>query len=82
MVCSVSLFSTTHALLTAFMMIHSPGRFFAATVLKMLLAHLVTTYDVKFEEGKEPKQFFINGVLIPGRGNVLFRKRFRAPTRD
>lgn len=42
----------------------------------MLLAHLVTTYDVKFEEGKEPKQFFINGVLIPGRGDVLFRKRF------
>lgn len=55
--------------------IDSPGRFFAAAVLKMLLAHIVITYDVKFEEGKPLKQFFINGVLIPGRGNVMFRKR-------
>lgn len=56
-------------------MIDSPGRFFASAVLKMLLAHVVTTYDVKFEGEKVPRQFFINGVLLPGRGNVMFRKR-------
>jgi hypothetical protein len=30
----------------------SPGRFFAANEVKVLLANLVVTYDMKFEEGK------------------------------
>ena len=54
----------------------SPGRFFAATELKALLAHMVVTYDMKFSEGKgAPPQRCILGVYIPGSANVMFRKR-------
>jgi hypothetical protein len=54
----------------------SPGRFFAATELKALLAHMVVTYDMKFEEGKgAPPQRCIAGANIPRGANVMFRKR-------
>ncbi|KAI9440521.1 cytochrome P450 [Lactarius indigo] len=53
-----------------------PGRFFAVNELKALLAHVIVTYDVKFEEGKQaPRGFIINGIRIPGKANALFRKR-------
>ncbi|KAH9975535.1 cytochrome P450 [Lactifluus volemus] len=53
-----------------------PGRFFAATELKALLAHMVVTYDMKFEEGKgAPPQLWIAGGYIPRNANVMFRKR-------
>jgi hypothetical protein len=58
------------------MMAISPGRFFAATELKALLAHVVLTYDMKFEDGKgAPPQRWIAGLYIPRRVNVMFRKR-------
>jgi hypothetical protein len=54
----------------------SPGRFFAATELKALLAHMIVTYDMKFEEGKgAPPQRCIAGANIPRSANVMFRKR-------
>jgi hypothetical protein len=54
----------------------SPGRFFAATELKVLLAHMIVTYDMKFEEGKgAPSGICIAGLRIPGRTNVMLRKR-------
>jgi hypothetical protein len=54
----------------------SPGRFFAANEVKALLAHMVVTYDMKFEEGKGfPPDSCIAGMRIPGRANVVFRKR-------
>ncbi|KAH9975528.1 cytochrome P450 [Lactifluus volemus] len=53
-----------------------PGRFFAATELKALLAHMIVTYDMKFEEGKgSPPQLWIAGVYVPRDANVMFRKR-------
>ncbi|KAH9975533.1 cytochrome P450 [Lactifluus volemus] len=53
-----------------------PGRFFAATELKALLAHMIVTYDMKFEEGKgSPPQLWIAGAYIPRSANVMFRKR-------
>ncbi|KAI0059480.1 cytochrome P450 [Artomyces pyxidatus] len=53
-----------------------PGRFFAANELKAMLAHVVVTYDVKFEDGKGfPPNKFIGEALIPGTSDVLFRKR-------
>ncbi|KAI0254422.1 cytochrome P450 [Lactifluus subvellereus] len=53
-----------------------PGRFFAANEVKALLAHMVVTYDMKFEEGKcAPPDHCIAGMCIPGRTNVMFRKR-------
>jgi hypothetical protein len=54
----------------------SPGRFFATNEVKALLAHIVVTYDIKFEEGKEaPREFFIAGQRIPRTANVMFRTR-------
>jgi len=53
-----------------------PGRFFAIAELKALLAHMVVTYDIKLEEGKQvPRQLVISSSRIPGNADVLFRKR-------
>jgi len=53
-----------------------PGRFFAITEMKALLAHIVVTYDLKLEEGKKvPRQFCISTSRILGNADVLFRKR-------
>jgi len=53
-----------------------PGRFFAANELKVLLAHLVVTYDMKFEEGKgAPRDFRIALTCIPRTTDVMFRTR-------
>jgi hypothetical protein len=54
----------------------SPGRFFAVNEVKTLLAHVLITYDIKFEEGKQaPRTFILNTRPIPGKANVMFRKR-------
>jgi hypothetical protein len=54
----------------------SPGRFFAANETKALLAHLVVTYDMKFEDGKNaPPGFCIATINIAGTANVMFRTR-------
>ncbi|KZT73525.1 cytochrome P450 [Daedalea quercina L-15889] len=57
-----------------------PGRFFAATILKTMLAHVVTMYDVKFQDGPDaraiPPPSWISASMIPNRKvEVLFRKR-------
>jgi len=53
-----------------------PGRFFAANEVKTLLAHVVVTYDMKFEEGKEaPRELCIAGMRIPRATNIMFRTR-------
>ena len=61
---------------SAFLFI-SPGRWFAATELKTMLAHLVMTYDVKLkEEGCRPPNQWIGVTCVPNRSaQVLFRKR-------
>lgn len=56
----------------------STGRFFAATVLKVLTAHTVVTYDVKLPGNSRsiPPPMWISTLLFPNRkANVLFRKR-------
>ena len=54
----------------------SPGRFFATLEMKVLLAHIVITYDLKPEEGKKvPRKFCIGTSCIVGNADVLFRKR-------
>ena len=56
----------------------SPGRFFAVNEVKALLAHVVVTYDIKFEEGKQaPRSLHIGSMRFPGEGNAMFRKRQR-----
>jgi hypothetical protein len=54
----------------------SPGRFFAANEVKALLAYILTTYDVKIEEGKEiPSDVCIAGMRFPRNANLMFRAR-------
>ncbi|KAI0002407.1 cytochrome P450 [Russula compacta] len=53
-----------------------PGRFFAANEIKAMLAHIIVTYDIKFEEGKgAPPGICIAGMRIPRTTNVMFRTR-------
>ena len=54
----------------------SPGRFFAVNGLKVLFAHIVATYDVKFEEGKGvPRNICCGRLRLPGKANVMFKTR-------
>ena len=55
----------------------SPGRFFAVTELKSMLAHVILNYDVKLENGgPRPANMFIESSVVPDRnGRVMFRKR-------
>jgi len=55
----------------------SPGRHFAANLLKGLLAHLVLNYDVKLEnDGVRPTNMWADGSLVPNQtAEVMFRKR-------
>jgi hypothetical protein len=44
--------------------------------MKALLAHIVVTYDVKFEEGKGlPPERHMGTFRYPGDADVFFRKR-------
>jgi hypothetical protein len=53
----------------------SPGRFFAVNEVKAFLAHIVVTYDIKFEEGKQaPQALYVGSIRIPRKTNVMFRK--------
>ncbi|KAN0094344.1 Cytochrome P450 [Tylopilus felleus] len=54
-----------------------PGRFFAASVLKMMLAHLVMSYDVKLEDDKiRPKRLRLGIAIYPDpAAKIMFRRR-------
>ncbi|KAJ7453324.1 cytochrome P450 [Mycena galericulata] len=54
-----------------------PGRFFAATELKSMLAHIVINYDVKLEhDGERPPDQLFNTVRMPNsKAKIWFRKR-------
>jgi cytochrome P450 len=54
-----------------------PGRFFAASSLKMTFAHVVMNYDVKLEnEGVRPKDLWLVTACTPNRNaKIFFRKR-------
>ncbi|KAH9025148.1 cytochrome P450 [Lactarius hengduanensis] len=55
-----------------------PGRFFAVNEVKALLAHVIVTYDIKFEDGKQaPRSLLIGSLRVPGKANAMFRKRQR-----
>ena len=56
----------------------SPGRFFVVNEIKALVGHVIVTYDIKFEEGKQaPCGIHIGSMRIPGKANAMFRKRQR-----
>ncbi|KAF9478579.1 cytochrome P450 [Pholiota conissans] len=54
-----------------------PGRYFAVSELKLMLAYVVTHYDVRCkEEGVRPEDMWIGMTCVPNpKGEVLFRKR-------
>ena len=53
-----------------------PGRFFAATELKLMMAHLITHYDFKLEKNEYPAKLIIESHSVPNHSvKVLFRKR-------
>jgi cytochrome P450 len=58
-----------------------PGRFFAASTMKLILAYLLIHYDFMLEGGtaakdKRPEDFFFGGLRLPNRdARILFRKR-------
>lgn len=55
----------------------SPGRFFAGNELKIIIAHILTNYDMKFEgDGTRPPNKWFGAAVLPDRGaKVLFRRR-------
>ncbi|KAG6330307.1 hypothetical protein ID866_8783 [Astraeus odoratus] len=54
-----------------------PGRFFAAIILKMMLAHIVSSFDVRLDEnGPPPKNVvFARSIMPDPKARVMFRKR-------
>ncbi|KJA21005.1 hypothetical protein HYPSUDRAFT_166348 [Hypholoma sublateritium FD-334 SS-4] len=53
-----------------------PGRFFAATELKLMMAHLITHYDFKLEKNEYPAKLIIESHSVPNHSvKILFRKR-------
>lgn len=57
-----------------------PARFFAATVLKLLVAHIVCHYDIKLlkVKGQERNPRWIEGNRVPDfRSKIMLRKRQR-----
>ncbi|KAJ7445901.1 cytochrome P450 [Mycena latifolia] len=54
-----------------------PGRFFAATELKAMLAHILINYDVKAEtEGVRPPDYCFGMMRMPNlQGKIMIRKR-------
>jgi hypothetical protein len=54
----------------------SPGRFFAVNEVKALFAHIVATYDVKFEDGKgAPQDVCVAAMRFPAEADVMFKAR-------
>ena len=52
------------------------GRFFSALLLKLVLAHVVLRYDVKFEIGGRPEDVIVGYNQLPNpHAEVLLRKR-------
>ena len=58
----------------------SPGRFFAALEFKTMLAHVVTSYDVKLEDNQPRPQSWRIGPAIAAdsTAKVMFKQRFRS----
>ncbi|KAJ7918486.1 cytochrome P450 [Mycena leptocephala] len=53
-----------------------PGRFFASNVQKLLLAHVIVTYDLKFKDGVRPVDEWMALMASPNStAEVMFRRR-------
>jgi cytochrome P450 len=52
-----------------------PGRFFAADLIKVLLAHIICNYEFKAADGKRPANSYFGIVCMPATTGLLFRER-------
>jgi hypothetical protein len=56
--------------------VNSPGRYFAVNHVKALVAHIITTYDIKAENYERlPRKIRFASPIGPKAAEVLFRKR-------
>ncbi len=54
----------------------SPGRFFAVSELKAMLAYVLLTYDIMVPDGNRPQNWEIGIRTLPNmNANVMFRLR-------
>ena len=56
-----------------------PGRFFAGTQIKTVLASIILNYDISFPKGqtKRPENIYKGGLIQPdARQKMVFKKRF------
>ena len=55
-----------------------PGRFFAAILLKMMLADVLMHYEVKFEDGERPPNIILDMNYLPDlEAKILIRRSNR-----
>lgn len=53
-----------------------PGRFFAASEIKVIMAHLLQNYDIKLLDGAtRPGNVHAGATVSPAKDKILFRKR-------
>ncbi|KAK7058659.1 hypothetical protein VNI00_002295 [Paramarasmius palmivorus] len=57
-----------------------PGRFFAVNELKLLFAHTLLHYDIKYDDGdaKHKPNMFGGRTILDGKTQIMFRKRATA----
>ena len=54
----------------------SPGRFFAVSELKAMLAHVLLTYDMMVPDGKRPQNWEFGVRSLPNmNANIMFKLR-------
>ena len=54
---------------------YSPGRFFVAHEIKLILAHLFTNYDLQHIE-KRPQPFWLGAICVPAlAATIKIRKK-------
>jgi len=57
----------------------SPGRFLAANMIKIVLTHLLVSYDFKLEEGAHPNIRRVGDIYTANpRSQIILRKRLVA----
>lgn len=75
MVCFLIEYTPSRSLLLIF---YSPGRFFAATFLKIVLVHFLLNYDVKLDPAQLPRDYYFGPDILPGStAKFLVRERKR-----
>lgn len=54
----------------------SPGRFFASGMLKLMVAHVLLTYDIRFADESQKRTFCWRSAIVPSsKSAILFRER-------